>query len=160
RRVIADPSLVVPGRPHGALLPVAAVWWWMPPGALGRTRRLRDVGRLGPAQCRQVVGHRLVGLIVEACDLFAGGDSPSGGPLAVGGGLRTVSAGLGPDRRLGPRVRRLPRRHRHLDTRDGRHGVAETGHDSYLVRGHRVASRPGGSPARAGGWQRMAVAAA
>jgi hypothetical protein len=40
------------------------------------------------------------------------------------------------------------RRHRHLGTRAGRHGVAETGHDGYLVRGYRGAARPGGSPAR------------
>ena len=160
-RTRRQPELRAISYGPGALLPVAAAWWRMPPGALGRTRRLRAVGGLvGPAQCRQVVGDRLVGLIVVAGDLFTGGDSPGGGPLAIGRWPWTVRAWLPTGRRPGLRVRRLPRRHRHLGTRAGRHGVAETGHDGYLVWGHRVASRPGGSPARAGGCRGLAFAAA
>src|SRR5215831_5554379 len=182
RQSLPPPPRGVTAGPPGALLPVAAAWRWTPLGALGRTRRLRAVGRLvGPAQRRQVVGHQLVGLFVVAGYLLACGDSRSDGPLAIERWPRTVPVSLRPGRGPGLRVRHLARLRWHRGTRAGRHGVAEPGHgvaepghdvaepghgvaepghDGDLARGHRLASRPGGCPARAGGCRGLAVAAA
>src|SRR6266496_1972273 len=93
-------------QPPDALLSVVAALWWMLPSALGRVRRFRAVGwLLGPAQRRQIAGHRPVGLIVVAGYLLACGDSPGGGLLAIG-------------------LCAWP-----IGTRVWLHGVAEPGHD-------------------------------
>src|SRR5215471_11981591 len=161
RQSLPPPPRGVTAGPPGALLPVAAAWRWTPLGALGRTRRLRAVGRLvGPAQRRQVVGHRLVGLFVVAGYLLACGDSPGDDPLAIERWPWTVPVRLQAGRRPGLRLRRLARLRWHLGTMAGRHGVAEPGHDGGLARGHRLVSRPGGSPARAGGSRGLPAAAA